>query len=138
MPNAYRSQNTIEYIDWAELETLFKKAGLGGRQASKLQRAYASSTLVLFIFDEHRLIATARAISDLEYHAGIYDVAVLPEYQGQGLGREMLAYLLAHLKVWRVILVCDPDVEDFYGKFGFEKMNGVMAKMDRESLYDPE
>ena len=131
-----RFQPSLDGISWQELEDLFRRADLGGRQASKLARAYANSALVLFVWDGVKLVGTARAISDLEYHAGIYDVAVLPEYQGQGLGRQMMEHLLARLKVWRVILVCDPEVEDFYRKFGFEKMGGVMAKFHPTYLYD--
>jgi aralkylamine N-acetyltransferase len=137
MPARLQFQTTIQDIDWRELENLFKRANLDGRQAIKLQRAYQNSAAVLFVFDENHLIGTARAISDLEYHAGIYDVAVLPEYQGQGLGRLIMERLLSQLKVWRVMLVCDPDVEGFYRKFGFEKMDGVMAKFDPDNLYDP-
>lgn len=134
---SFRFQENTENIDWQELEVLFKRANLGGRQASKLERAYDHSALVLFVFDGETLIGTARAISDLEYHAGIYDVAVLPEYQGEGLGRQMMERLLEKLNVWRVILVCEPDVEGFYRKFGFEKMGDVMAKLAWENLYDP-
>lgn len=131
-----RIQTSLEGIDWVAIEALFHRAGLGGRQASKLARAYANSTRVLFIFDEEKVVGTARAISDLEYHAGIYDVAVLPEYQGQGLGRQLLEHLLVQLPVWRIVLVCDPEVENFYRKFGFEKLDGVMAKFNGLALYD--
>lgn len=131
-----RFQTTPEGVSWQELEDVFRRADLGGRQASKLERAYENSAFVLFVFDEEKLVGTARAISDLEYHAGIYDVAVLPEYQGQGLGRQMMEHLLARLNVWRVILVCDPEVEGFYKKLGFEKMGGVMAKYHPIYLYD--
>lgn len=136
MGNSLRIQNVLDGVDWLELEDLFRQAGLGGRQATKLARAYANSTCVIFIFDGAKIIGTARAISDLEYHAGIYDVAVLPEYQGRGLGKQMLEYLLGQLPVWRVFLVCDPDVEDFYRKFGFEKLQGAMVRFNPHQLFD--
>ena len=72
-------------------------------------RFQTNSTLVIFAFDGDTLVGTARAITDLEYHAGIYDVAVLPEYQGRGVGRQMMEWLLNRLKVWRVKLVCEPE-----------------------------
>lgn len=137
MENSLRIQTVLDGVNWLELEDLFRQAGLGGRQATKLSRAYSNSTFVVFIFDGAKVVGTARAISDLEYHAGLYDVAVHPAYQGQGLGRQMLEYLLSQLPVWRVFLVCDPDVEDFYRHFGFEKLQGVMARFNPHQLFDP-
>lgn len=38
-------------IAWAELEALFKAAGLGGRAGDKLRRAFENSQLVCFAWD---------------------------------------------------------------------------------------
>jgi ribosomal protein S18 acetylase RimI-like enzyme len=126
----------ISGIDQDALLELFTRNQMGGRTMEKLYRAFENSYTVCFAFDESQLVGAGRAISDGEYHAGIYDVAVLPEYQGQGVGREIMLSLLGRLNVWRIVLVADGDNQDFYRKLGFEDFQNVMAKFNPQFLYD--
>ena len=60
--------------------------------------------------------------------AYIADVAVHPDHQGRGLGKAIIAQLVAlaqnHKKI---ILYANPGTEGFYGKLGFLRMNTAMA-----------
>jgi hypothetical protein len=47
-----------------------------------------------------------------------------------------MSRLLAEVGVWRVMLVADQQVQGFYEKFGFGVYNYVMAKCDRQRLFD--
>jgi aralkylamine N-acetyltransferase len=123
-------------VDWAELERLFKAADLGGRSGDKLRRAFENSQVVCFARDGGRLVGACRAVTDWEYHATIYDVAVHPEYQGRGTGRQMMEAMIARLPVWRILLVCDEEVAGFYQKLGFSEIHIVMARFDWDRLYD--
>ncbi len=123
-------------LAWSELEALYAAAGLGNRTGAKLRRAFEKSGHVCLAYDEGRLVAGCRAISDGEYHAFIYDVAVHPDWQGRGLGKALMRRLLARLPVWRVMLVADIDVQGFYRTLGFEPYGDVMALMDRRRLDD--
>jgi len=118
------------------LEDLFRAAGLGGRAGDKILRAFKNSSIVRVAMANDRLIGTCRAITDGEYHAFVYDVAVHPEYQGHGVGKELMSRLLSELKVWRVMLVADQQVQGFYMQFGFGLYDDVMAKCDRQWLFD--
>ncbi|SFZ70574.1 GNAT family N-acetyltransferase [Chitinimonas taiwanensis] len=129
-------QDHHEGVDWTELEALFAQAGLAGRQGDKLRRAFLASTAVCYVFEKDRLIGVARAISDGEYHAVIYDVAVHPDYQSQGLGREIMGRLQAKLPVWRVMLVADVEVQGFYQRLGFSAYPDTLARLDWNRLYD--
>lgn len=120
----------------AMLEALFAAANLGGRHGDKIRRAFANSTQVCLAYDADQLVGACRAISDGEYHAFIYDVAVLPAYQGQGIGKRMLAQLLALLPVWRVMLIADQAVQGFYRQHGFTPYDDAMARIDITHLYD--
>lgn len=40
------------------------------------------------------------------------------------------------MPVWRVMLVADDDVKDFYRGLGFERYPDVMSKLDWNRLYD--
>lgn len=112
------------------LETLFESAGLRGRTDGRILRAFQKSFAVCAVFEGETLVGAARAISDGEYHAFIYDVAVLPSHQKLGIGREMMRRLLEQLPVWRVMLRAAPDVQPFYDKFGFDLYDDVMARVD--------
>src|SRR5206468_3628669 len=98
-------------VDWQELENLFTLTELGGRKGDKLRRAFLNSNAVCYAYDGDRLVGVARAITDGEYHALIYDVAVHPGYQRQGLGKRIMRNLLDRLPVWRVMLVADSEVQ---------------------------
>lgn len=129
-------QDNHEGIDWAELEALFVLTDLGGRKGDKLRRAFLASTAVCYALDGNCLVGVARAISDGEYHAVIYDVAVHPDYQRHGLGREIMSRLQEKLPVWRTMLVASAEVQGFYGQLGFAAYPDTLAHLDWDRLYD--
>lgn len=135
-PPTVRFQRDIMGVDWQELISLFKLAKLGGREGDKVQRAFENSTAVCFAFDGPRLVGAARALSDREYHATLYDVAVHPDYQRQGIGARLVNELIAMLPVWRVLLVAEGDVREFYRRLGFESFGNVMGRFDHTRLFD--
>lgn len=132
----------IRYEDHARslskdaLESLFLSAGLHGRSDGRILSAFQKSFAVCAAYDDERLIGACRAISDGEYHAFIYDVAVLPDYQRTGVGRRLIETLIAHLPVWRIMLRADADVQPFYRKFGFDRYEDVMARVD-STFFEP-
>ena len=119
---------TNEGVDWGELERLFKAADLGGRKGDKIRRAFENSPVVCFAWDGSRLAGAARAITDWEYHATVYDVVIHPDYQGQGAGKQMMQALIDRLPVWRILLVCEEERVGFYQKLGFSELRVVMAR----------
>jgi aralkylamine N-acetyltransferase len=125
-----------ESVSTREFEDLFAAAKLGSRVGEKIRRAFLNSPLVCLAYDGERLIGASRAITDGEYHGLIYDVAVGPPYQRQGIGRRMVEELLQRLPVWRVMLVADEEVQGFYRTLGFERYPDVMARVDRDHLFD--
>ena len=118
------------------LQDLFRAADLGGRVGDKILRAFRNSGIVCFAFAEDRLIGACRAITDGEYHAFVYDVAVHPDYQGRGVGKSLMTRLLSRVSVWRVMLVADGEVQGFYRQIGFAPYDGVMAMCDPQQLFD--
>ena len=112
-------------------EPLISAVGL-----DKILRAFKNSGIVCFAFAEDRLIGACRAITDSEYHAFVYDVAVHPDYQGRGVGKSLMTRLLSGVSVWRVMLVAEGEVQGFYRQFGFAPYNDVMATCDAQRLFD--
>ena len=119
------------------LEALFAAAGLGGRDDGRILRAFRNSHAVCLAWRGEQLVGAARAISDGEYHAFVYDVAVRPDLQGRGVGAELMRRLLARLPVWRVMLRADAEVRGFYRRLGFEVYDEVMARLDPDYFARP-
>lgn len=76
--------------------------------------------------DNGRPIALARVIWDHGYVVYIADVIVLPEYQGQGLGRHLMETVMAFIRsqmkpgyMFMVSLMSAVGKNEFYKKFGF-------------------
>ena len=132
-----RLQFDSEGIDWQELRQLFKAAGLGGREGDKIRRAFENSAVICFALNGSALVGVARAVSDGEYHATIYDVAVHPVLQHQGIGRRIVREVLARLPVWRILLVADGEAKHFYERLGFHGFTDVMVMIEPTKLYDP-
>ncbi len=133
-PQAIRFQHDSRGVDWQELIRLFKLANLGGREGDKVKRAFENSTVVCFVMDGPRLVGAARALSDGEYHATVYDVVVHPDYQRRGIGTRLMNELLATLPVWRVLLVADGDARRFYQRLGYEPFGDMLARFDPTKL----
>ena len=131
-----RLRRDCEGIDWLALINLFKLSDLGGREGDKVRRSFEKSDVVCFAFDGPKLVGAARALSDFEYHATIYDVAVHPDYQRGGIGTRIMNEVLCALPVWRILLVADDDVRPFYRRLGFESFGNTFARIDRLRLYD--
>jgi len=119
-------------IDWDEAVVVFGRAPLGKRKRDpeKMRRAFESSYAVVFVFDSDKLIGLGRALCDGEYQAAIYDVVLLPEYHGKGIGKEIMKELCDQLPVENIILYAVPGREEFYKKCGFQKMLTAMAILD--------
>ena len=136
-PQSVRLQRHTQGVDWSALAELFRLTQLGGREGGKLRRAFEQSDIVCFAIDRSGLVGAARALSDFEYHATIYDVVVHPAHQRRALGTRMMQELIAALPVWRILLVAQGDVRAFYERLGFEPFGDVLARFDRAKLYDP-
>jgi ribosomal protein S18 acetylase RimI-like enzyme len=117
-----------ESIDWDELSNLYKIAPLGDKKPEDLKIAFSNSMYKLFVFDAGKLIGAGRALADGVDCSYLCDVAVHPEYQGIGLGKEIITKLkelsAGHKKI---ILYASLGKEAFYIKLGFMRMRTAMA-----------
>jgi ribosomal protein S18 acetylase RimI-like enzyme len=120
--------DALDTIDWHEVETLYRLAPLGNKSAAHLQTVFANSRFRCFVFEDGRLVAAGRALSDGADCSYICDVAVLPSHQSSGLGTQIVNRLVklshGHKKI---ILYSVPGKEGFYRKLGFLRMLTAMA-----------
>ena len=114
-------------VDWQAIADSLRKVGMAYHEPQVHRRAFEASHTTVFIYEESRLIGFGRAISDGEYQAALYDVAVLPEAQGKGVGRLIVQTILNRLSNCNLILYAAPGMEGFYRKLGFGSMKTGMA-----------
>lgn len=115
-------------IDWDEAVTVFERAPLGAREPLKLKKTFENSYAVCFAFANSALAGMGRAISDGVVQAAVYDMVVLPEYQGVGVGKRILQSLLDKCEGMTVTLYAMPEKIPFYQRLGFEMLASGMAR----------
>lgn len=127
--------DTLDLVDWEELSALYKVAPLGDKPAANLKIVFSNSRYRCFVSEHGRIVGVGRALADGVDTSYICDIAVLPEYQGTGLGKQIVARLVelsrGHKKI---ILYAVPGKEPFYRKFGFKRMRTAMAIFDDQAL----
>lgn len=90
--------------------------------SDELLQALHSSWYVLSAYDGEKLVGFGRLVSDGILHAMIYELIVLPEYQGRGIGGEILSRLVEKCQgagVRDIQLFCAHGKREFYEKRGF-------------------
>ena len=123
----YQVKTDCEGTDWLAVCELIKEAGLAVHSVEVTKKAFENSYRVVFVVHDGVIIACGRMISDGAYQAAIYDIAVLPEYQGKKLGKLVMDELHKKLGDINVILYASPGKEAFYQKLGYRKMLTGMA-----------
>jgi ribosomal protein S18 acetylase RimI-like enzyme len=122
---------TLQYhcsgIDWDCVVEILKKGGMAFFEGNVHKQAFENSHTVVFAFDDGKLIGFGRAISDGTCQAALYDIAVLPEYQGKSVGFTIVSSILNRIPHCNVILYASPGKEPFYQKLNFRKMKTGMA-----------
>jgi ribosomal protein S18 acetylase RimI-like enzyme len=129
MPILYRDDHDI---DLDQLTVLFNAVGWERRTADRerLAQLVHGSLYVVSAWDGDRLVGFARAISDGATNAYISTVAVLPEYQKRGIGREVIQRLIAGHAGLQFVLHANETAYPFYLHLdlGFEPFTNVLAR----------
>jgi Acetyltransferases len=120
-------QYNCSNIDWNCVSKILKKVGMTYFEGEVHRKAFENSHTVIFAFDDDKLIGFGRAISDGTYQAAIYDIAVLPEYQGKKVGSTIVNSILKSIPQCSFILYASPGKETFYENLNFKKMKTAMA-----------
>ncbi len=114
-------------VNWTDVSNILKEVEMAYFEEQVHKKAFENSYTVAFAFDNDKLIGFGRAISDGVYQAAIYDVAVLPEYQGKKIGARIIDSIVRLIPKCNFILYASPGKEIFYEKQNFKKMKTGMA-----------
>jgi GNAT superfamily N-acetyltransferase len=95
-------------INWDLVTEILKSVGMAYHTSELNQLAFNNSFTVVFAFDDDKMVGFGRAISDGAFQAAIYDVAVLPDYQGKGIGKMIINSIIQRCPNCNFILYSAP------------------------------
>lgn len=96
---------------------------------NRMERAYRNPILASYyhisVYTSEKLIGYIDCVSNGVTDAYIQDLMVHPDYQGKGLGTELMNQMIAYLKgknIFMISVVYEESLKPFYAKFGFCQM----------------
>lgn len=121
-------QTYCEHITVEDYNKLREAVGWGALCAEQAQLGLDHTDYLVSCRIGGEAVSCARLLWDHGYMAYIADVMVLPEHQGEGIGRHMMEMILSYLRAqikegWRMmaVLVATKGREPFYKKVGFRE-----------------
>ncbi len=114
-----RYNDDFEVADFAQIDKLFRSAGLGGRDPERYHEACRRSYACIVAWDGDRVVGLGRLLSDGYVASAVFDVAVHPDYQGRGIGRRIMELLHESVPNSTHLLFAVPGVKGFYQKVGY-------------------
>jgi GNAT superfamily N-acetyltransferase len=108
----------------ADYNRLRLAVGWGKYDESVIAKALPNTLYCVCAFADEKMIGMARVVGDAGLVFYIQDVIVLPEYQGQGIGTQLMdtlmGFIRAHAHHNTIIgLMAATGKEAFYQKYGF-------------------
>lgn len=97
------------------------------QDAARIQAMFDASNVIHSAWSGSRLVGLLRGWTDGAFDGYVCDLAVHPAFQGQGVGKELLALLpREHPKV-RWVLLASPLARAYYGRVGWEPLDNAWA-----------
>ena len=117
----YKSNKNINKED---LMSLYTDVGwfVYTNDIDKLVRAITNSTRVISAWENEKLVALIRTVSDGETIVYIQDVLVLKEYKRKGIGKKLIKMILEENKEIRQIVLLT-DKQDEVSTAFYENLN---------------
>lgn len=120
----------IEYVNTLSIEDYNNlRKTVGWREVSdrKAKIGLEKAIFITVAMIDNKPIGMARIVGDGGYFMLIVDVAVLPQWQGQGIGKSLMKQVMLYIdqsieeneNVF-VSLIAAPERDSFYEQFGFK------------------
>lgn len=104
--------NLREAVGWNRMENEYK---------SPLMTSYYH----IAVYDGGKLIGYIDSVSNGVTDAYIQDLMVSPDYQGRGIGTNLMTKMIEYLKekhIYMISVVYEESLKPFYEQFGFNSM----------------
>lgn len=112
-----------EAVGWNRMESVYKNPSM-------------TSYFHIAAFDGEILVSYIDSVSNGVTDAYIQDLMVHPDYQGKGIGTELMNRMIAELKrrkIYMISVVYEEKLKPFYSRFGFfDMLCGQMQTYESE------
>jgi len=118
----YRTGNDIDVDEMIELyidSTLGERRPVDDRE--RMSRMLEEADLVVTAWDADLLVGISRCVTDWSYCNYLSDLAVRADYQGRGIGKELVRRSREATPAATVILLAAPKAVDYYPKIGMTR-----------------
>ncbi|MGW3368765.1 GNAT family N-acetyltransferase [Streptosporangium canum] len=125
-----RYSDTVDTIEADRLTGFFVGWPTPASPEQHLAVLLGSYRAVVAIDEEtDRVVGFINMISDGVLTAFVPWLEVLPEYQGQGIGGELVRRILADTEhLYSVDLLCDASLQPYYERFGMLRLPGMTLR----------
>ncbi|MBN9673054.1 GNAT family N-acetyltransferase [Roseibium aggregatum] len=116
-------------------------SGLSGYEREAAEIGLKNSLYSVLLTDNGSVIGMGRLIGDGGLFVQVTDIAVLPDYQGQGLGKRIMAALTEFIEEnlpasTYVSLIADIPANRLYEQYGFRETAPASLGMSRRAAKD--
>lgn len=129
---------TIKDLPNEQLYTLFSSVGWADEESTtpamidNFNKPFINSTMVFSAWNNGLLVGCIRVLSDLMFRSVIYDLAVLPEYQENGIGKELVRMCREQVPNSEWLVGTTTERASFYEHIGFNKCDDVFLSIPCE------
>ena len=113
-------------------ETISAKALSDLRESvgwNRMEAEYANPLMTSYyhiaVYEDDKMVGYIDSVSNGVTDAYIQDLMVHPDYQGKGVGTELMNQMIAYLKenrIYIISVVFEESLKPFYDRFGFSSM----------------
>lgn len=133
------SYNTLSPEEWAYLRG---KVNWTVHALKDFAYALEKSLLVISAYDKKQFVGMGRITGDNKLSFFIQDVIVIPDYQKQGIGTQIVNALLDYINIQAVpsavvSIMASKGKEKFYSKIGFSVRDGNNKGLGMELIIYP-
>lgn len=105
-----------------------------GRSKDQTKSTIENSLCFGVYIDSKKQIGFARVVTDKVFFGNIMDVIIDPNYQGKGLGKALVEFMLNYetIKGLQTITLKTKDAHSLYEKYGFKRVGDSHLYMSRD------
>ena len=117
----YQYNETVSAKDLSDL----REAVGWNRMESEYSNPLMTSYYHIAVYEDDKMVGYIDSVSNGVTDAYIQDLMVHPDYQGKGVGTELMNKMIKYLKEKRIYIISvvfEERLKPFYDKFGFYNM----------------